>query len=266
MWRASVAATLLLVLPRVAVAEDVAADPRAALATQLADEAQTIDRTLALVTDKLSAAEIVRAKRLRAAYRVLRAPIRTDATPEDRMAIARRRAAARLLIDRDAAERGLLVEESTHLVQARGRTAADVQQVATIKLPEELGRPAKGPIARGFGTLEHERSKAVLSRRGIDFEVESRAVAVAPADGTVRYAGPIRGLDEGLVIDHGAYFTVIAKLGELAVPLGAPVHRGDRLGRAARHRVYMEVRVRVGPGGIPIDPAPLLDKSPHDQG
>jgi murein DD-endopeptidase MepM/ murein hydrolase activator NlpD len=63
-----------------------------------------------------------------------------------------------------------------------------------------------------------------------------------------------------VIVDHGSYLTVIAKLGELAVPAGAPVSRGDRLGRAARHRVYFEVRVELGPGGLPIDPEPLLAK------
>jgi septal ring factor EnvC (AmiA/AmiB activator) len=77
----------------------------------------------------------------------------------------------------------------------------------------------------------------------------------------VRYAGPIRGLDAGLVIDHGDYYTVIGKLGDLGVPVGAPVTRGDRIGRAARHRVYFEVRVKLGAGGRPIDPEPLLERA-----
>jgi len=77
----------------------------------------------------------------------------------------------------------------------------------------------------------------------------------------VRYAGPIRGLDQGVILDHGGYLTVIGKLGELALPVGAPIAAGDRIGRAARHRVYLEVRVKLGPGGLPIDPEPLLEPS-----
>ena len=106
--------------------------------------------------------------------------------------------------------------------------------------------------------MKHERSKTTLARRGIDLDVETRAPAHAPADGIVRYAGPIRGLESGVILDHGTYFTVIAKLGEVSVPVGAPVARGDKLGRAARQRVYLEVRVKLGPGGRPIDPEPLL--------
>jgi septal ring factor EnvC (AmiA/AmiB activator) len=118
---------------------------------------------------------------------------------------------------------------------------------------------------RRFGPTRHERSGATLSRRGLELEVEARAAAVAPADGVVRYAGPIRGLDAGVIVDHGSFVTVIGKLGELAVPAGAPVRRGDRLGRAARRRVYLEVRVEVGPGGLPIDPEPLLRRRRSDE-
>jgi septal ring factor EnvC (AmiA/AmiB activator) len=103
----------------------------------------------------------------------------------------------------------------------------------------------------------------MLSRRGIDIEVEIGDPVASPAAGTLRYAGPIRGLNRGVIIDHGGYYTVIARLGEITPPVGAPIAAGDRLGRAARHRVYFEVRVKLGPGGLPIDPEPLLETPRH---
>ncbi|HEU0032706.1 MAG TPA: M23 family metallopeptidase [Kofleriaceae bacterium] len=231
-------------------------DPRAALAQQLADEGQTIDRTIATVTDKLAAADRARAERLSAAYRLLRAPARDGAT-----LTARRRAAARLLIERDLAERRMLADELAQLATAASQQAAQRVQLPAIVLPETIARPAAGTIARTFGVLVHDRSKATLSRRGLDFEVDARAPVVASEAGIVRYAGPIRGLDLGVIVDHGSFYTVVGKLGELAVPVGAHVGRGDPLGRAARHRVYLEVRVKLGPGGLPIDPAPLLESA-----
>jgi murein hydrolase activator len=227
----------------------------AALARQLADETQVTDRALAVVTDKLAAAQVTRTRRLGAAYRLLH-----GVPGEDAMGVARRRAAARLLLARDGGERGLLVAEAAQLRAAHDRIAGEVTQLPSITLPVELARPAPGKIARRFGMLEHERSKATLSRRGIDIEVDDHSPVTAPAAGTVRYAGPIRGLDQGVIIDHGAYLTVLAKLGEVALPVGAPLAAGDRIGRAARHRVYFEVRVKLGPGGLPIDPEPLLGK------
>jgi murein DD-endopeptidase MepM/ murein hydrolase activator NlpD len=238
-----------------AAAPDPGAAPRAALSRQLADQAASVDRALAAVGDKLTGVEAARTRRLAAALRL----VRTDPDPaDDAAAVARRRAAARLLLERDLDERALLIDERTRLDAARDRVAGDLARLPAVALPGELARPAPGRIARHFGTLEHERSKATLSRRGIDLEVDDHSPVTAPAAGTVRYAGPIRGLDQGVIIDCGDFVTVVGKLGEVAAPVGAPIAAGDRLGRAARHRVYLELRVKLGPGGLPIDPEPLL--------
>lgn len=274
MWRTSALALALVVLPslvgeeaqsrgragRATGASSPAAEvPRDALARQVADELAAIDRALSAVGAKLGEADAARARRLAAAYRLLRAPRGADADPAaESMTTARRRAAVRLLLERDLSERRLLAGESAQLRGAADARRADAAHVPEIELPAGLGRPAPGRIVRRFGAAPHEHSGATLSRRGIELEVEAQAPAVAPADGVVRYAGPIRGLDAGVIIDHGSFVTVIAKLGAPSVPAGAPVRRGDRIGRAARHRVYLEVRVKLGPGGLPIDPEPLL--------
>jgi septal ring factor EnvC (AmiA/AmiB activator) len=239
-----------------------AGDGRTTLAHQLAQEIQTIEKTLATVAEKLTAADSTRLQRVRAAYRILRAPL-TDASATDRMASARRRAAARLLLDRDRDERDLLVTEIARLHAAHTAKLEASAQVPTITLPEEIARPVRGSILRRFGTLEHEPSRTTLSRRGLDFDVEINAPASAPADGVVRYAGRIRGLDHGVILDHGDYLTVVAKLAEVAIPVGTHVERGDRIGRASRSRVYLEVRAKVGAGGLPIDPEPLLATGPR---
>jgi septal ring factor EnvC (AmiA/AmiB activator) len=235
-------------------------DPHTALATQLAAETETLAKTISTVDDKLKTSDRVRLHRLHAALRTLHAPLSIAATADERMAVARRRAAARLLLERDQHERALLADEAAHLADARKVTVAATERTATVTLPESLVAPAKGTIARHFGEFIHERSKATLSRRGVDLEVEEHAPAIAPADGVVRYAGVIRGLDHGVILDHGDYLTVIAKLGELMLPVGTHVAKGDRLGRAAHHRVYVEVRAKIGPGGLPIDPEPLFKR------
>jgi murein DD-endopeptidase MepM/ murein hydrolase activator NlpD len=234
-------------------AADPARSPRAALARQLTDQAAAVDRALAAVGDKLTGVEAARTRRLAAALRAVRADPADDAA-----AVARRRSAARMLLQRDLDERALLVDELARLRGARDRVAGDLARLPAVALPGELARPAPGAIARHFGALAHERSKATLSRRGIDLEVSDHSPVTAPAAGTVRYAGPIRGLDQGVIIDCGDFVAVIGKLGEVAAPVGAPIAAGDRLGRAARHRVYLEIRVKLGPGGLPIDPEPLL--------
>lgn len=253
MWRASLA---LVLLAGVAHAEPDAGDRRDVLAKQLAEQAAVIETTRVTIADKVTALDKLRLARLRAAYRVLRVPSGT--TSADRMAAARRRAGARMLVERDRSERGLLVDELAMLAKANERTVTATHALPDIALPETLAWPASGTIARRFGTIAHEKSKTTLARRGMDIEVEAKTPAKASAEGTVRYAGPIRGLDLGVIVDHGDYLTVVAKLGELSVPTGRKVAIGDTLGRAARHRIYLEVRVKIGAGGLPIDPEPLL--------
>jgi murein DD-endopeptidase MepM/ murein hydrolase activator NlpD len=232
-------------------------DVRAELAAQLAAQVESIGKALVAVGDKLALADDIRVRRLRAAVRMLLHAVPAPGE-NDRMAIARRRAAAKHLLARDASERAMLADEAEQLATARGRIAAALEALPRLRLPTELARPVAGTLAHRFGTFEHDRSHAQLSRRGVDFEVEDHAPVVAPGDGVVRYAGPMRGLDHGVIVDHGDYDTVIAKLAALTLPVGTRVARGDRLGHAARHRVYLEVRVKLGPGGLPIDPEPLL--------
>jgi septal ring factor EnvC (AmiA/AmiB activator) len=250
----------LVLLTAAARAEHPAApDPRAVLADQIAAELSTLGTTITTVDAKLADAEAVRLKRVRAAFRILRTPV-PQAGGDDRMASARRRAAARLLLERDRAERTLLADEVTTLKTAEATFQTASSQVPTLALPESLAAPTKGTIARHFGTIVHDRSGTTLARRGLDFDVAPAALATAPADGVVRYAGPMRGLDHGVILDHGDYLTVIAKLADVAIPVGTKVVRGDRLGRSARQRVYFELRAKIGPGGVPIDPEPLLPR------
>jgi murein DD-endopeptidase MepM/ murein hydrolase activator NlpD len=233
-------------------------DARAALADQLTQELATLAKTIDTVRGKLADADALRLRRVRAAYRILHAPVPSDATSDNRMASARRRAAAKLLLERDHAERELLANETHELEAAEVTMRAADAKLPDVVLPEHVLRPVKGTIARHFGVYIHDASKATLSRHGLDFECESGAAVSAPADGVVRYAGAIRGLDHGVILDHGDYMTVVAKLDTVVLPVGVKVLRGDRLGHAARRRVYLEVRAKVGPGGLPIDPEPLL--------
>ena len=232
---------------------DAGATPRDQLGEELSAQLQTIDHTLGSVNEKLTAADVQRLRRMRAAYRVLQQPV-----GDDPMAAARRRAAVRLLARRDSAERALLAGEAAHLHGAQIVKIEATTKVPELALPDEVQRPVRGDITRHFGTYQHERSKAILSRRGIDFDVALHAEALAPADGVVRYAGTIRGLEHGVILDHGDYLSVIAKLDHVCLEVGAHVARGERIGRAAKHRVYFELRAKVTPGGLPFDPEPLL--------
>ena len=232
---------------------------RAPIDVQLSARLRAAPRAHDQVVTKLADREDIRSHRVRAAYKLLRAagsPL--GVAPEHRLAVARSRATARWLLARDRDEVEQLADEAGRLATALGQLDADLADVGPPP-PIRLARPVPGPIARSFGTLAHPPSHATLTRRGLDFDAAHGEQVRAPADGVVRYAGPIRGLDQGVILDHGGLWTVIGKLGTLAVARGDTVARGATVGRPARRRVYLEVRLPIGAGGVPIDPTSILE-------
>lgn len=227
---------------------------RAQVAELLASQARAVDGASAVVRKKLGDARARQAQQARVAARLLRP--RESATALER---ARRRAVVSWVLAREHSEAELLAEEHSHLDQAAARLAAARTEAASAALPPRgLTWPARGQVARPFGRLVHERSGTTLARRGVELEVEDRADARAPAVGTVLYAGPLRGLDQGVLLQHAGYTTLVAKLGQVHVAAGQAVDPKVVLGRATRRRLYVELRLALLPAGLPIDPSPFF--------
>lgn len=255
-WRVGALIAALAVLPlgrsRAAGPDD--AELRERVAAQLASQARAVDRANATVAAKLGEARARQAQQARAAARLLRP--REGASSLDQ---ARRRAVISWVLARQRSEAGLLVEERAHLDQAAERLASARNEAASAALPpRQLTWPARGQVVRPFGRLVHERSGTTLARRGIELEVDDRTEARAPAVGTVLYAGPLRGLDHGVLLQHDGYTTLVAKLGKVQVTTGQAVDPSVVLGRTARRRLYLELRLTLLPAGLPIDPAPFF--------
>ena len=139
-------------------------------------------------------------------------------------------------------------------------------------MPGALRWPVAGSVVRHF----QERDAAGAMQPGIFVEAPPFALVTAPADATVRYAGPF--LEYGAVVvlaTDPATMVVLAGLGRLKVATGATVDRGDLLGllggraldveeyvmqaptdtgAAQRETLYIEVRHGRGP----VDPEPLF--------
>lgn len=245
--------------PKTTAAEVRGEQARAAVVKSWQVQADALDRTLTTVQLKAAAAIAQRAQRARITALLLAHHVSNNSA--DAMDNARRRAAAKLVLARERAEVLLLTDERDQLVLAGNAIGDGAATALTLTMPPtDLRWPADGSVARSFGPYVHTRSKATLSRRGIDLEVEEHAQAHAAAAGIVRYSGPMRGLDNGVILDHGTYYTVLAKLGKLTRTVGASLLAGDAVGRAASSRLYLEVRVKVGPEGTPVDPQTFLRK------
>jgi murein DD-endopeptidase MepM/ murein hydrolase activator NlpD len=84
--------------------------------------------------------------------------------------------------------------------------------------------PVTGPVVRGFDPPD---SPYGSGHRGIDVAAPIGTIAIAPADGTVAFAGPVGGR-LFLTLDHGAGLeSTMSWVGSLSVRRGDVVRRGD---------------------------------------
>jgi murein DD-endopeptidase MepM/ murein hydrolase activator NlpD len=92
--------------------------------------------------------------------------------------------------------------------------------------------PARGWLTSTFGTRTDPYTGKRSMHRGIDVANQAGVPVIAPARGTVTFAGNSGGFGQVIVIDHGyGIRTRYAHLSEMAVGVGDRVDRGDRIGR-----------------------------------
>ncbi len=101
--------------------------------------------------------------------------------------------------------------------------------VASAGRGVEAGRyamPATGEVVRHFGEAE-----AAGTAKGLSIRTRPGAQIVAPADGTVMFAGPFKGYGQILIIDHGGgYHSLLAGIGRIAAAVGQHVVGGEPVG------------------------------------
>ncbi|WP_428263582.1 peptidoglycan DD-metalloendopeptidase family protein [Haliangium sp.] len=226
-----------------------------------------IERTDELLAAKYEQQAHTLNRRMRAAYKLMRAdwsaPGLVLASSEQRAALAQRRALAKRALARTATELELLRAEVGSAARARRYVegARDAVAEPTGPAPGTLASPVDpGVIEHGVGVYRH-RTGVRLTRRGVELSATPGAPVRPVAAGVVRYAGRARSLGAVIVIDHGGYCSVLARLAAVSVAVGAAVGPQDEIGRAEDARVYLEIRLNTGSGGYPVDPGPLLESS-----
>jgi len=101
--------------------------------------------------------------------------------------------------------------------------------------------PATGEIVTGFGEANESGARA----RGLTIATAPAATVVAPARGRIAYAGPFRGYDRIIIIDHGGgWTTLIARLDTLSAQVGDAVRPGDPLGATGQQNPRLTVELR----------------------
>ncbi|MXO75476.1 peptidoglycan DD-metalloendopeptidase family protein [Altererythrobacter aerius] len=116
--------------------------------------------------------------------------------------------------------------------------------------------PVAGRIVSGFGMRDDSGSRT----RGIALAGAQGAQVVAPAAGRVAFAGPFRGFDRIVIIEHaGGYTSLVTGLARVDVAVGETLVGGAPLGVAgagtARGAV---IGLELRKDGTPVNPALLL--------
>jgi septal ring factor EnvC (AmiA/AmiB activator) len=143
------------------------------------------------------------------------------------------------------------------------RTPAPGNAAATdpLALRGKLPPPALGKLVAGFGQQD-PRYQLKKFQRGIVIRVTEGTEVRAVAGGSAVHAGPFRGYQDLVVLDHGnGVFTVYGHLERVAIKKGDWVARDAVLGYATYQPedqafdVYFEIRA----GGKPEDPMQWLE-------
>lgn len=125
-------------------------------------------------------------------------------------------------------------------------------------LKGKMGFPSPGVIEVGFGRVVNPRFNTITVQKGVDIRADAGTPVKAVAEGTVVYAGWMRGYGNLLILDHGGgYHTLVAHLAVVAPEVGAHVAEGDVVGEVGDTGslkgpyLYFEIRR----GGQAVDPA-----------
>jgi septal ring factor EnvC (AmiA/AmiB activator) len=113
--------------------------------------------------------------------------------------------------------------------------------------------PVAGRTVRGFG----DTAENGLTARGVSLSPASGAQVVAPAAGRIAFAGPFRGFDRIVIIEHANGFTsLVTGLARVDARVGEEVVAGAPLGVAEAGRPVVGFELRRE--GEPVNPLEFL--------
>jgi murein hydrolase activator len=118
--------------------------------------------------------------------------------------------------------------------------------------------PVSGHITQRFGNQIEGGGRA----DGVIYNARAGQMVLAPADGTVRYAGPFRRYGRVVIIDHGReYHSVLAGPLALMAQVGQPVRAGEPIGRLDQSIATSNSLLQSGISGSNTNELPLYFES-----
>lgn len=153
------------------------------------------------------------------------------------------------------------VNRSTTALSAAGKLLSSRFAKQKGKLPWPV---KKGFISNKFGRRAHAVFKNVqVENLGIDIQTEAKADVHAIFDGVIKTVSFVPGMAYVIIIQHGQYHTVYAKLSAAHVKVGQVVHMKDVIGivNTDAHHIS-ELQLQIWNGLEKLNPALWLTKEP----
>lgn len=129
----------------------------------------------------------------------------------------------------------------------------------------KLPWPVKnGFISNKFGRRSHVVFKNVqIENLGIDIQTEERATVCTIFTGVVKTISFVPGMNQVVIIQHGEYHTVYAKLGTVHVKVGQEVQMGEAIGIVCTDKNGVsELQLQIWQALQKLNPALWLLKQP----
>ena len=228
-----------------------------ALADRLANAAQAVGRARSARTELHAGRAALTSKR--AAYAAIEQRLLAEAARAGTSAVA---AADIMLASREASERlgseyrgsDVIRRQAIELASASGIPPRPGSSDGPLfRAPFVYRLPANAPLTQGLGEIDRSGVRA----RGITLGTARGSLLESPAAGTVRFAGPVRGFDGVLILDHGGgWMTMLVNLSP-QLRRGQRVAAGDPIGRALG-----PISVELYQNGKAQSPALIAGSSP----
>jgi septal ring factor EnvC (AmiA/AmiB activator) len=133
----------------------------------------------------------------------------------------------------------------------RGPEPPDPEHSGMFGRAELFVPPVGGTPVRLYGAAEPTGSRS----QGWTWRTPANVEVMAPAEGLVEYAGPLKGWGAVVILRlGGAYHLVLAGLGQVDAPPGRIVKAGEPIGRMAPAGQAAELYLEVRKNGAPVDP------------
>ena len=124
----------------------------------------------------------------------------------------------------------------------------------------KLPWPAEGPVVDRFGQHYHPVfTKVKLPfNNGITLALAPQTAVKSVFDGVVKQIVVMPGYNKCILVQHGNYFTLYCKLGDIAVKAGDKVKTGQRLGTVETVQGETQLHFQIWAGREPQNPETWL--------